>query len=101
MKRTVIFAIVLILMLSANSYALRCGYGLVQVGNNKVQVLESCGEPILIEIVGTTWRWIEFERETRNVKVIVERWHYDVGGGVIHLLTFGGPDLLDIGFFRK
>lgn len=99
MKRIIVFAIVL--LIATTSYAMRCGSGLVQVGDTKIQVMESCGEPIHIEFVGTMFRWIEYDSVTQNVKVIVERWHYDVGGGVIHVLTFGGPDLIDIEYYRK
>ncbi len=100
MKKTVVFFI-LLLVPATVSHALRCGSGLVQVGDVKVQVLEACGDPILVEFIGTTSTRIDIESGSQSVRVIVENWHYDVGGGVIHVLTFAGSKLIGIDWYRK
>jgi hypothetical protein len=97
----VLFTFAIVFLLASTSHALRCGYGLVQEGDIKVQVLEACGDPILIELEGTTWKWSSYGRGAQNLEVIVEKWHYDIGGGVIHVLTFTGTELVDIDHYRK
>jgi hypothetical protein len=97
----VLFTFASLFLSPTTSHALRCGSGLVQEGDIKVQVREACGDPILIEFEGTTWKWSSYGRGAQNVKVIVEKWHYDIGGGVIHVLTFTGTVLADIDHYRK
>ncbi len=78
-----------LLMLATNAAALRCGSDLVTVGDSKVEVLRACGEPMLIEVVGT--------EKTADRKEILEEWTYDRGpGSFLQILTFRGGRLVRI-----
>ncbi len=59
--------------------------------------MQACGEPLHKEVIAyktqwTTDGWIEMP---------IEQWFFDVGGGVIHILTFHGPTLKNIDWKRK
>lgn len=62
--------------LSASSF--RCGNQIVEAGDNKLEVLQKCGQPDLREVVRTDGQ-------------IVEKWYYDCGARrFIRILTFSG-----------
>ena len=94
--------------------AMRCNNGLVQKGDTTDQVEYACGEPVnktsSEQTVNThthgTIRRRSRQRQTfransRSRVRSVEKWSYDVGGGVIHVLTFEGGILKSIHYFRK
>ena len=104
MKKTLILAIVFF-MTASGAYAMRCRNGLAQVGDSKTEVTQACGEPLKVDVVGNMFKRVSYEKDRKRVEreiaVPVEKWHYDVGGGVIHLLTFEGEDLVNIDDYRK
>ena len=56
--------------------SLRCDDGLVTVGDNKLQVQRSCGEPVTKSVI-------------RGDYSIIEEWHYNLGAGdFLYLFTF-------------
>ena len=71
--------IVLTIMMAAQtSLALRCGNLFVEPGVTSVEILASCGEPILKEVLGTAGRSGATE----------ERWTYGPKSGYYYLLYF-------------
>jgi hypothetical protein len=64
------------------AWALRCNNDLVGIGDHKLEVLQSCGEPVLID------RWEEYRKAHDNYyghwypkieTVIIEEWSYNFG----------------------
>ena len=65
-----------------------------------------CGEPLNRVQTGARITGRSNSRSRRNTyrqSFIrgVEKWYYDVGGGVIHVLTFEGGIVKRIHYFRK
>jgi len=74
----------MLLGLSSAAYGFRCGTTLVNVGDNKLQVLQKCGEPTYKELIKTDG-------------FIVEKWYYDCGSQrFIQTLTFSAGFLQTI-----
>ena len=71
--------IVLTIMLAAQTaMALRCGNLFVEPGVTSAEILVSCGEPILKEVLGASGR----------SGAIKERWTYGPKSGYYYLLYF-------------
>ncbi len=91
-----------ILTLSLNAQALRCGTQLVEKGDLKIQVEDKCGEPEAIEIVGYTLRTfngpggIIRERES-----VIEEWIYRFSNRYYDVLTFEAGRLTRIEKIRR
>jgi hypothetical protein len=82
----IMFALILVILLCVTSaaYGFRCGTHIVSVGDNKLQVLQKCGEPTFKELIKTDG-------------FIVEKWYYDCGAQkFIQTLTFSGGFLQTI-----
>jgi hypothetical protein len=80
------FPLILVILLGVTSaaYGFRCGTQIVSVGDNKLQVLQKCGEPTYKELIKTDG-------------FIVEKGYYDCGSQkFIQTLTFSGGFLQTI-----
>ena len=88
-----IFILVLIsfLFLTVNIvFALRCGTGIIAIGDRRFEVLKKCKEPISKEIVGYT---ITTDKK-RELKI--EEWVYGPKSGYYYCLIFEGGILVEI-----
>ncbi|MFH1982372.1 MAG: DUF2845 domain-containing protein [Pseudomonadota bacterium] len=78
---------------------LRCNNQLVQVGAEKFEVSQKCGEPLSKEVVG------EISVKSANGKekstVSVEKWVYDLQPSFYDVLTFQGGRLKAMEWLRK
>ena len=84
MRTILCLTLAILLSLSSAAYGFRCGTNLVSVGDNKLQVLQKCGEPTYKELIKTDG-------------FIVEKWYYDCGSlRFIQTLTFAGGFLQTI-----
>ncbi len=64
-----------------NTFAFRCGSGLVTSGDAKVKVLETCGQPTSKEVI--------CPKKTHSCPNISEIWYYNCGSNdYIYALTF-------------
>lgn len=79
------YLLLLFILLPANAWALRCGNQLVQVGDRKIEVLDKCGEPDMVDrrfgIRGSRLRHppqgaLEIDQFE---EVEIEEWIYDFG----------------------
>jgi hypothetical protein len=100
MKKSLFFCLIVLFLFSTTGYSLRCGNDLVQKGDTKMEVINCCGEPIYKETVGTVSEMTKIGEILQKIEVPIEKWSYDVGGGVIHVLTFKGDKLVDIDYYR-
>lgn len=83
---------VLASMLSLPAYALRCGTDIVDEGDLKFEVLESCGEPISREVIG----YVDSVRLNDRIRVMnIEEWIYQIHGNY-QSLEFEGNRLVRI-----
>ena len=112
MKRTGLLTLLLCLLFSDISYALRCGHALVEVGDYKYKVYEKCGEPDSIErhferrVVQNSATIAPFSSQNTlrfgqqqyvEIEVLVEEWIYDFGRSRFHqLLRFENGVLTNI-----
>lgn len=72
------------LLIANDAYALRCGHKLVQVGDHKMDVLERCGEPDLVDrhtaIIARRLRHPFGTLELSQFEeVVIEEWVYNFG----------------------
>jgi hypothetical protein len=84
--------IILLLFLTTEALALRCGNKLVDIGDRKIEVLEKCGNPLFVE------NWQEeiilyrsrLERQIRRISSnYIEKWTYNFGANrFIYFLRF-------------
>jgi hypothetical protein len=78
MRTTAALTLVILLCVTSAAYGFRCGTYIVSIGDNKLQVLQKCGEPTFKELIKTDG-------------FIVEKWYYDCGSQrFIQTLTFSG-----------
>jgi hypothetical protein len=92
MKKMIWGAIILLLFMTTEAFALRCGNKLVDIGDRKIEVLEKCGNPLFVE------NWQEevivyrgrLERQIRRLSNIdIEEWTYNFGANrFIYFLRF-------------
>lgn len=92
-------AIVLVLFLSCvavpGANAMRCANGLVTDNSTKFELLNACGEP---------QQKFGDDAEIGDVGVSVgddEKWVYDIGGGVYHVVHFDGFNVRKIEIQQK
>ncbi|MEH6565794.1 MAG: DUF2845 domain-containing protein [Halopseudomonas sp.] len=80
------------LLSSMNVYALRCGSNLVDEGDLKFKVLQSCGEPVSREVIG----YVDRLQVGDRVRVMnIEEWIYQISGNY-QSLEFEGNKLVKI-----
>jgi hypothetical protein len=79
---TLVAILMLVLGVTGDSFAFRCGSGLVEKGDRKIEVLKKCGEPVSVD----EWEAIRrtpasrFGLRTSGLeKVRVEEWTYNFG----------------------
>ncbi len=74
-------SLILVSFFALESFAFRCGAGLVTTGNSKVQVSETCGQPTSKDII--------CPKKTKSCPNIIEVWYYNCGSAdYIYALTF-------------
>jgi hypothetical protein len=103
MKKVFCIGVMAVLLLSAANtpFALKCGdefwceKRLTRIGDHSFEVLQSCGEPIMKEVIGYTLT----EAGTRELKI--ENWVYGPKGGCYYILVFEGSILVKISSFRQ
>ncbi|MCX7982536.1 MAG: DUF2845 domain-containing protein [Syntrophales bacterium] len=96
MKWLVVISAVLFFIYPEMAIALRCGKGLVSIGDVKAKVLAECGEPQMKEKVRLKDdRYLEVKEGRKKVGRQVEKWTYNCGeGDFIYVLTFDGGKLI-------
>ena len=76
--------IVIVFSLTTTAHAMRCGNEIVGDGSTKREVLHACGEPLQKFgddlVLG----------DTNIARSGDEKWVYDIGGGVYHIIYFDG-----------
>ena len=96
-KGIIFFTLIIIfLFTSNNSWAFRCGPGLVSSGDTKTQVLVTCGKPTAKETScanssteTTTNKNGNIKKRKKKCATKVEIWHYNCGNDdYIYALTF-------------
>ncbi len=93
---TIFFAALIFLFLSAvNSWAFRCGSGLVSTGDSKTQVQVTCGKPTSKETSCENRQEYTTTDKSGKIKKVkkcsqkLEVWHYNCGDNdFIYKLTF-------------
>ncbi|MGB5984094.1 MAG: DUF2845 domain-containing protein [Desulfobacterales bacterium] len=96
---SLVTVVLLLLVGIASVHALRCGTELVTEGSSKFEVLEACGQPIKKFGDG-----ILIDEDDPNYIVrsyLNEKWIYDLGGGVYHMVHFTGDRVTKIEIERK
>jgi hypothetical protein len=96
---TIIFlASIFFLFFSAHeTFAFRCGSGMVSEGDTKTQVLVTCGKPTTKEKSCENRQYTSTNnRNSRKCGKKLEIWHYNCGeGDFIYALTFENNILTD------
>lgn len=82
--------LVLALATPAGAETMRCGSGLVSLGDRTFEVLQKCGEPVHRDLVGYTLG--SYDRR----EFTVEEWVYGPNNGMLSILTFEGNRLVRI-----
>jgi hypothetical protein len=92
MKKIVGGVGILLLFMTTEAFALRCGNKLVDIGDRKIEVLQKCGNPLFVE------NWQEevivyqgqLERQIRRItSTDIEEWTYNFGANrFIYFLRF-------------
>lgn len=97
MKKGTVVAIALIFGLAAAApvYSMRCGTDLITENSSKFEVLQACGQPL--KKFGDN---IELGDEGLAAGGY-EKWYYDIGGGVYHVITFHGNEVFKIEIEQK
>jgi hypothetical protein len=85
-------AVIFLIFMTTEAFALRCGNKLVDVGDRKIEVLEKCGKPVFVE------NWQEevivyrgrLERQIRRISSTdIEEWTYNFGANrFLYFLRF-------------
>lgn len=100
MKKVVMISLVLVLSLIPwNAFAddygvksLRCSAGSVEIGDNKIEVLARCGQPLRKDSI-ISW----FPRHSDHDPAEVEEWTYNFGSSDhIYTMRFEGAELVKI-----
>mgnify|MGYP006312518333 CR=1 FL=1 len=97
MKKATIVLLALMIAAAgaAPAYAMRCGTDLITESSTKFEVLQACGQP-LKKFGGD----VSLDDEGLSVGGY-EKWYYDVGGGVYHVITFHGTEVFRIEIVPK
>lgn len=93
---TIVICTVSLLCLAGISFAgssIRCGNYLISVGDLKLEVLDKCGEPILMEKLELN---SSRHRKRDDNYRYVEQWTYEFHYGYYDVLTFKGGRLIKI-----
>ena len=107
-KRIALFTLFFILYSSGNAFAaFKCGQQLINIGDDKMEVLLKCGEPSLSELTSleSGRRYgedLRFGSNSRRATYFVETWFYNCGPHhFIRILTFRNGRVRDIetGFY--
>lgn len=73
--------------------SIRCGGKLVTTGESKFDVIKTCGEPLIREIIGV--RTVKYGASYTSFQI--EQWTYDMGNSKFpKVLTFYGSTLMGI-----
>ncbi|HOJ51568.1 MAG TPA: DUF2845 domain-containing protein [Syntrophales bacterium] len=96
MRGTIALMVAALLSLPCPSAALRCGKGLVVVGDIKAKVLAECGEPQYREKVRLKEDpYLERKGGRKKSGRHVEQWTYNCGeDDFMYVLTFDGGKLI-------
>jgi hypothetical protein len=97
MKNTlsIMLALLLVVTWTISAYSMRCTNGLITDDSNKIEVLDACGEPM--EKYGEEVKIGETGLNTGDD----EKWVYDIGGGVYHIIYFDGFNVRKIEIQQK
>lgn len=99
-KHLLLASAVAALLMPLPAMALRCGTKLIQPGDLAIQVRDSCGDPVIEEIIGYSLRGappgLRGEREYK-----IEQWIYGPDQGFYNVLVFEGGRLRDIDRVRQ
>ena len=106
MKKTYVVPVCLIMFCfisAADVYGLRCGNNLVDVGDQKIEVLRKCGKPDIVDrwdeeqvVAGSAADQIGEGRRTR-VFANVEQWTYNFGPTrFLYILIFRNGILAEV-----
>ena len=92
---TILLAFAFVCLHAATGLAMRCGSEVIQNGSTKLEVLEACGEPVR-----------KFGKDLTIGDTGLsggepEKWVYDIGGGVYHIVYFDGFEVQKIEIERK
>ena len=107
-KRIALFTLIFILYSSGNAFAaFKCGQQLINIGDDKMEVLLKCGEPSFSEMTSleSGRRYgedLRFGSNSRRTTYFVEKWSYNCGPHhFIRILTFRNGRVRDIetGFY--
>ena len=91
-RRTALLAALLTTLFSLPAHALRCGTDIVDEGDLKFEVLQSCGEPISREAIG----YVDSVQLNDRIRVMnIEEWIYQIRGNY-QSLEFEGNRLVRI-----
>ncbi|UVE17057.1 DUF2845 domain-containing protein [Pseudomonas sp. LS44] len=85
-----------LLALAAPAFAastLRCGSGLVSLGDHASEVQSKCGQPRTRDFLG--YRQV-LDDDGYQQEVSVEEWSYAMSGGMLYFLRFEGNRLAKI-----
>lgn len=93
---TVALALVFVLAAAVSAHSMRCGTDLITEDSTKFEVLQACGQPLQ--------KFGDEEPVDDDEGLSVggyEKWYYDVGGGVYHVIYFHGTEVFKIEIERK
>ena len=82
LKMTRALAIVVLMIVSAETLAFRCGVHLIKEGDHYIEVLKKCGKPTLQE------RWIEEGIVSRQIHPSFKFREYTTEGVLVQLWTY-------------
>jgi hypothetical protein len=102
-KRIALFIIFFIFLSSGNAFAaFKCGRELINIGDDKMEVLLKCGEPSFSELTSleSGRRYgedLRFGTNSRRTTYFVQKWYYNCGPHeFIRILTFRNGRVRDI-----
>jgi hypothetical protein len=98
MKKLLVMTALALLLIPSVSFGFRCGNKLVSVGDTKVEVLATCGQPDLIETEEVREVLTSTDNDDpQKITTIIETWTYDMGPDrFVKVLTFEGSTLRSI-----
>jgi len=92
---SIILAVSFVMAAAMPAYSMRCGTDLITDNSNKLEVLNACGEPL--EKFGDDVKIGESGLSAGED----EKWVYDIGGGVYHIIYFDGFNVRKIEIQQK
>jgi Protein of unknown function (DUF2845) len=91
MLKCLAVSIIIFLFTTADSWAFRCGSGLISTGDSQAQVLLTCGKPTIKEKSCENQQTNKISTNSKKSKKCnkVEKWYYNCGqGDFIYVLVF-------------